>query len=97
MVGEGREGRGGNVGGRVKFARTCGNDLIEAGLFGVTDGVTSPAAQDTVIHIGRRSVIKPADGTLAGVFVGRNVIEVTATVEGPMEGHRGGTGLDLAN
>lgn len=66
-------------------------------MFGVADGVAGPAAQDPVIHIGRRGVIKPADGAVAGVLGGRNVGEVAAAVEGPMEGHRGGAGLDLAN
>lgn len=63
----------------------------------MANGVAGPAAQDTVIHIGRWGVIEPADGTLTAVLVGRNVVEVTATVEGPMEGHCGGAGLDLAN
>lgn len=63
----------------------------------MADRVAGPAAQDPVIHIGGRGVIKRAGSALAGVLRGRNVVEVAAAVEGPMEGHRGGAGLDLAN
>lgn len=63
----------------------------------MTYGIGGPAAQDPVIHIGRRGVIKPAGCALVGVLGGRNVAEVAAAIEGPMEGHIGGIGLDLTN
>lgn len=63
----------------------------------MTYSIAGPAAQDSVIHIGQRGVIKPASRALVGVFGGRNVAEVAAAIEGPMEGHIGGIGLDLAN
>lgn len=63
----------------------------------MTYSVAGPAAQDSVIHIGRRGVIKPAGCALVGVLGGRNLAEVAAVIEGPMEGHIGGIGLDLAN
>lgn len=63
----------------------------------MTDGVAGPAAQDPVIRIGYWGVIKPAGCALVSVVGGRNVAEVAAAVEGPMEGHVGGAGLDLAN
>lgn len=81
----------------TKLAQTCGNDLIEAGLLGRTYWVAGPAAQDSVIHIGQRGVIKPAGCALVGVLGGRNVAEVAAAIEGPVEGHIGRVGLDLTN
>lgn len=83
--------------GVTKLTRTCGNDMIEAGLLGRADRIASPATQGPVIRIGYRGVIKPAGCALVGIVGGRNVVEVAAAVEGPMEGHAGGAGLDLAN
>jgi len=82
---------------RAKLIRTCSNDLIEAGLLGMTNGIAGPAAQSPVICIGYRGVIKPAGCALIAIVGGRNVTEVAAVVEGPMEGYVGGAGLDLAN
>lgn len=63
----------------------------------MTDGIAGPTAQGPVIRIGYWGVIKPASCALVGIVGGRNVAEVAAVVEGPMEGHVSGAGLDLAN
>lgn len=85
------------VGNRIKLARTCCYNLIQARLLGLANDVACPAPERPIVHIRWRSVIQSAYRTLASIFRGRNVVQIPAAVECPVEGHRCWIRFNLAD
>lgn len=75
---------------------TGDDDLEDAGLLLLPDVVGGPALERTVVQVRDGGVVQPGGQVFGRESRLLNFGQVTRVVEGPVEGHHGGVGVDLA-